>query len=139
VVTDAAARVRRRTGRAIDVRVDGGGIVVGRGRDLTRAVGNLLENAAKFDAESEAPIVVALRGGEVAVADRGPGIPPDEVARVFDRFHRADTARGLPGSGLGLSIVRDVAHTHGGDVFARNREGGGAVVGFTVDPTRLQP
>ena len=139
VVSDAAARVRRRSGRAIAVRVDGGGIAVGRARDLARAVGNLLENAAKFDAESEAPIVVALHGATVTVADRGPGIPPDEVQRVFDRFHRTDTARGLPGSGLGLSIVRDVARAHGGDAFAHAREGGGAVVGFTIASGRLLP
>ena len=51
---------------------------------------------------------------------------------MFDRFHRADEARALPGSGLGLSIVREVARRHGGDAFARNRAGGGAVVGFTL-------
>jgi two-component system sensor histidine kinase MprB len=56
---------------------------------------------------------------------------------VFDRFYRADTARGLPGSGLGLAIVRDVAESHGGTVFAGTRPGGGATVGFTVDPARL--
>jgi two-component system sensor histidine kinase MprB len=70
--------------------------------------------------------------GGVAVADRGSGIPEAELPLVFDRFHRADEARALPGSGLGLSIVRDVARRHGGDAFARNREGGGAVVGFTL-------
>ena len=52
---------------------------------------------------------------------------------MFDRFYRADTARGLPGSGLGLAIVRDVAEAHGGTVFAGTRPGGGAAVGFTVD------
>jgi two-component system, OmpR family, sensor histidine kinase MprB len=139
VVSGAADRARRRTGRAIDVDLAGETVVLGRERDLARAVGNLLENAAKFDAESGAPVVVSLRGAAVTVADRGPGIPHDELARVFDRFHRADAARGLPGSGLGLSIVRDVARAHGGDAFARNRDGGGAVVGFTVDPGRLLP
>jgi two-component system, OmpR family, sensor histidine kinase MprB len=139
VVSDAADRARRLTGRAIDVHLAGETVVLGRERDLARAVGNLLENAAKFDAESGAPVVVSLRGEAVTVADRGPGIPHDELARVFDRFHRADAARGQPGSGLGLSIVRDVARAHGGDAFARNREGGGAVVGFTVDPGRLLP
>ena len=139
MVSDAADRARRRTGRTIDVDLAGETVVLGRERDLERAVGNLLENAAKFDAESGAPVVVSLRGEAVTVADRGPGIPHDELARVFDRFYRADAARGLPGSGLGLSIVRDVARAHGGDAFARNREGGGAVVGFTVDPGRLLP
>ena len=140
VIAETAGRVQRRTGRAIEVNVgDAGSGVVGRERDLARAVGNLLENAAKFDADGSAPIVVSFRGETVTVADRGPGVPPDELQRVFDRFHRADTARGLPGSGLGLSIVRDVARAHGGDAFARNRDGGGAVIGFTVDRARLLP
>ena len=141
VIAETAGRVQRRTGRAIEVNVGdaGSGVVVGRERDLARAVGNLLENAAKFDADGPAPILVSFRGATVTVADRGPGVPPDELQRVFDRFHRADTARGLPGSGLGLSIVRDVARAHGGDAFARNRDGGGAVIGFTVDRARLLP
>lgn len=139
VVTAAAERARRRTGRPVDVEVDEGGVVLGRARDLARAVGNLLENAAKFDADGGAPITVSLRDATITVADRGPGIPPHELQRVFDRFHRADAARGLPGSGLGLSIVRDVARAHGGDAFARNRADGGAVVGFTVDPARFLP
>ena len=71
--------------------------------------------------------------GRVTVADRGPGIAEADAGRIFDRFYRANTARGLPGSGLGLSIVRDVVEAHGGSVFARPRDGGGAEVGFTVD------
>ena len=62
-----------------------------------------------------------------------PASPRRTPRRIFDRFYRADTARGLPGSGLGLSIVRDVVEAHGGSVFARPRDGGGAEVGFTVD------
>jgi two-component system sensor histidine kinase MprB len=107
-------------------------------RGLERAVGNLLENAAKFDPDGE-PIAVRLRAGTVSVADRGPGIDAADTGRVFDRFYRADTARGMPGSGLGLAIVRDVAEAHGGTVFARPRPGGGAEVGFSVDPARLLP
>jgi len=58
---------------------------------------------------------------------------------VFDRFYRADTARGLPGSGLGLANVRDVAQAHGGTVFAQAqaRSGGGAEVGFSVEASLL--
>ena len=58
---------------------------------------------------------------------------------MFDRFYRADAARGLRGSGLGLAIVRDIAAAHGGTVFARPRPGGGAEVGFTVETSRLSP
>jgi two-component system sensor histidine kinase MprB len=68
----------------------------------------------------------------VEVLDRGPGVAEGDLARVFDRFYRAADARSLPGSGLGLSIVREVATAHGGAPFAFRREGGGSVVGFTV-------
>ena len=80
-----------------------------------------------------------IREGRIAVLDRGPGIDAGDSARVFDRFYRASAARSLPGSGLGLSIVQDVAQTHGGSVFAGTRPGGGAQVGFTVGRDRLLP
>jgi two-component system sensor histidine kinase MprB len=134
----AAERVQRRTGRQVRVDADGS-VVRGRRQGLDRAVGNLLENAAKFDGTGVEPVDVDIREGTVTVSDRGPGIAEADAARVFDRFYRADTARGLPGSGLGLAIVRDVAAAHGGDVFVRPRPGGGATVGFRVDPARLLP
>ncbi|PKV96077.1 two-component system sensor histidine kinase MprB [Amycolatopsis echigonensis] len=124
----AAARVRRRSGRAIAVDADST-TVPGRPKALERAMTNLLENAVKF---SSGPVELRVRDGQVEVLDRGPGIAAEDAGRVFDRFYRADGARALPGSGLGLSIVREVAHSHGGEVFAGPRDGGGAVVGFTV-------
>jgi two-component system sensor histidine kinase MprB len=136
----AAERVQRRTGRDIHVDVTGRAHVIrGRRHGLERAVGNLLENAAKFDHVGTEPIVLHVGDGAVVVADRGPGIAATEVERVFDRFYRSDTARGLPGSGLGLAIVRDVAAAHDGDVFARSRTGGGAEVGFRIGATRFLP
>jgi two-component system, OmpR family, sensor histidine kinase MprB len=132
----AAERVHRRTGREVRIDADGS-VVCGRRQALERAVGNLLENAAKF--APVGPVELHVERGRITVADRGPGIATGDEAHVFDRFYRADTARGLPGSGLGLSIVRDVAEAHGGSVFAGARPGGGAAVGFTVDPARLLP
>jgi two-component system sensor histidine kinase MprB len=133
----AAARLTRRTGRQVQVEAEHT-VVRGRRQGLERAVGNLLENAAKFDG-GDTPVEVHIRGGRVTVLDRGPGIDAADVGRVFDRFYRADGARSLPGSGLGLSIVHDVAEAHGGTVFAGPRPGGGAAVGFTVGPDRLLP
>jgi len=133
----AARRVSRRTGRQIRVDADGSA-VHGHRLGLERAVGNLLENAAKFDT-GDGCIEVHIREGRIAVLDRGPGIDAGDSARVFDRFYRASAARSLPGSGLGLSIVQDVAQTHGGSVFAGTRPGGGAQVGFTVGRDRLLP
>ena len=111
----------------------------GRRGALERAVGNLLENAVKFDADGTGDVVVRVRSGTTTVTDHGPGIDPADAARVFDRFYRADTARGLPGSGLGLAIVRDVAEGHGGGAFVATPPGGGTTVGFSVAGDRLRP
>ena len=144
---DVAIASRRRTGRDIIVRVSGDTTVDGRPTALQRAVSNLVENAAKFDREGKAPIEIAVTGPvrpgvgaggglpgsvRIEVLDRGPGVAEGDLVRVFDRFYRAADARSLPGSGLGLSIVREVATGHGGAPFAFRREGGGAVIGFTV-------
>src|SRR5262249_54575535 len=102
---------------------------------IERAVGNLLDNAAKWSpAGSE--VEVAVRGGQLVVRDHGPGIPDEDLPYVFDRFYRARAARGLPGSGLGLAIVRQVAESHGGEVLAENAEGGGTRMVLTLGAER---
>jgi two-component system, OmpR family, sensor histidine kinase MprB len=92
---------------------------------LERAVANLLENAVKWSPE-RSTVDVELKDGELRVRDRGPGIDPDDLERVFDRFYRAPAARSVPGSGLGLAIVRQVVEEHGGAVSAENAPDGGA-------------
>jgi two-component system sensor histidine kinase MprB len=133
VVREVAERYERRTGRPIVV-VSEPGTVVAERNAVQRAVSCLLDNAGKFDV-SGGSIDVDVGCGEVRVSDRGPGIPAAEREAVFERFHRADDARSLPGSGLGLSIVREVARRHGGEAFVEARRGGGAVVGFRLGPT----
>ncbi|MFJ8670548.1 ATP-binding protein [Streptomyces sp. NPDC093589] len=132
VAEKAAASARRRTGREIAVRTVRPAMVEGRPAALHRALSNLLENAAKFDAGGTEPIEVVVTRARVEVLDRGPGIGDTDLTRVFDRFYRAPAARGLPGSGLGLAIVREIATAHGGHAFAAHRPGGGATLGFTV-------
>jgi len=90
---------------------------------LERAVSNLLDNAVKYSPDG-APIEVSVRGGEVIVADHGPGIADEDLPRVFDRFYRAATARSKPGAGLGLAIVREAAEAHGGRATVENSAGG---------------
>jgi two-component system sensor histidine kinase MprB len=137
VVQAAAARTRRRSGRQIVV-VSDGTRVRGRRAALERGVGNLMENAAKFDT-SGGPIDVRVRRARIAVSDRGPGLEAEDIGRVFDRFYRAEAARALPGSGLGLAIVADVAEAHDGTTFATNRTGGGVVIGIEISAGRLLP
>jgi two-component system sensor histidine kinase MprB len=92
---------------------------------ISRAVTNLLDNAGKWSPQG-GTVEVSVGAGEVSVVDHGPGIPPEDAAHVFDRFWRASSARHLPGSGLGLSIVKDVAEKHGGSVTLESAPGGGA-------------
>ncbi|WP_217235327.1 HAMP domain-containing sensor histidine kinase [Streptomyces sp. AC555_RSS877] len=138
IAEDVAGLARRRTGRQVVVRASGDTTTDGRPGMLQRALSNLVENAAKFDRDGTAPIEIEVSGQagpgpvRVEILDRGPGIADADLVRVFDRFYRAADARSLPGSGLGLSIVREVALAHGGAPFAVRREGGGTVIGFTV-------
>jgi two-component system sensor histidine kinase MprB len=130
VVTELATRYERRTARQIQLSTSPS-MVVAQRSGVQRAVSCLLDNACKFD-QTGGPIEVAVGDRTVTVSDRGIGIPEADVGHVFDRFYRADESRTLAGSGLGLSIVREVAERHGGEAWAANRPGGGATVGFRL-------
>lgn len=105
--------------------------VLGDADRLEQALRNLVDNALKYG--QGGPVEVTVADGTVTVADRGPGIPEADLERVFDRFYRAPQARGAPGSGLGLTIVGQIASSHGGRVGAANRtDGPGAVFTLTL-------
>lgn len=116
--------------------------VEGDDRRLRQVFANLLSNALAHTPEGT-PVRVRVRANgaqaEVAVADEGPGLTPDEAAHVFDPFYRADPARereeGGEGTGLGLAIVAAIAEAHGGSAAVASEHGSGAT--FTVRlPTR---
>jgi len=133
LVADAVERARRRAPTA-DFRTELEPTVVhGVPERLHRAVANLLDNAVKWSPPGT-PIDVVVADGELVVRDHGPGIPDEDVDRVFDRFYRAPSARGLPGSGLGLAIVRQIAERHGGRVSAETADGGGALLRLRLSP-----
>ncbi|MGZ5172339.1 MAG: sensor histidine kinase, partial [Burkholderiales bacterium] len=94
---------------------------------LSQAVGNLIDNAIKYMQKNGSIVVEAVSRGEtvhVTVADNGPGIPPEEMPKVSERFYRGDRSRGTPGVGLGLSLVAAVARLHCGQLeLAQNRPG----------------
>ena len=110
--------------------------LVGDATLLGRALANLLENARKHGQGAEA-LRIFEREGRLAfcVDDRGPGLLPGEETRIFQPFYRKDRgaeAREAGSLGLGLALVQRIAQAHGGEVFAENRPGGGARVGFSV-------
>jgi signal transduction histidine kinase len=113
----------------------------GRAHAIGRAVANVVENATKFG--SRAVIVLrALDDGavETEIFDDGPGIAPGLLDRVFEPFFKGDSARsieGRTGFGLGLSIARDIADRHGGDIALVNREPHGLSVRMTFKPLQL--
>ena len=129
IVQRVAERTRRRTGRDVVV-VAEPATMFGRPRELTRAIGNLVDNAAKFSDEPS-PVEVAVRPGVVEVRDHGPGVAEEDQAHIFDRFYRSADARSKPGSGLGLAIVDQIVRSHEGRVSVRNAPDGGAV--FTIE------
>ena len=123
LVAEAVVRARRHA-PAVEFTVRAEPSVVMAAPDrIGRAVNNLLDNAAQHADRVE---VTVSADGNVAVRDHGPGVPPEDVPLIFDRFYRGATARGRSGSGLGLAIVRQVAESHGGSVRVESPEDGGA-------------
>jgi signal transduction histidine kinase len=113
-------------GRSVSVRGHARRPYVGRVSALKRVLTNLIDNAVKFGEKAS----ITLEDGHalrVRVADRGPGIPPEELDRVFEPFYRAKEAlaRGVEGTGLGLSIAREIVTGHGGQLTLRNRQASG--------------
>ena len=97
---------------------------------LFLALHNLLENAIKFTRPADRIEVRAFEDGSslvVEVADTGPGISVEELPHVWEELYRGQAARGVPGSGLGLALVRAVVERHGGQVMLRSRAGQGSV------------
>ncbi len=138
VIFETADRFRTRTAdRGITLDVSVFGKIPARG-DAVRTgqiLAAVLDNATRLTPEGGRVTVTGdLRegGAEAVVSDTGPGIPPDHLPRIFDRFYRVESARarGLSGggTGLGLAIARDLARAQGGDLVARNAGEGGAVI-----------
>lgn len=148
VITEAVDRIalgaeRRGVSVHTDVATANGSTVRGDRRQLVSAVANLIDNAVKYsDENGQVTVTVERRDADVliVVADRGIGIAPRHVERIFERFYRVDRARSRQtgGTGLGLAIVRHVALNHGGDITVQSTEGEGST--FTLRlPTRGRP
>lgn len=122
--------------KGISVSLDADSVCLAGDRELLGKVWeNLLSNAAKYTPEG-GEVKISVRetqdAVEVIVDDSGPGIPPEERDRIFDRFYRSDKARGQGGTGLGLSIAGEIASLHGGSLMASESPAGGARLTVTL-------
>ena len=113
-------------------------IIRGDADRLEQVLGNLIENGIKYG-RSEGTVKVGggqfdAEQAQLFVQDDGPGIPPEAIERVFERFYRVDKARSREqgGTGLGLSIVKHIVQAHGGKVWAKSEPGHGATFSFTI-------
>ena len=96
---------------------------------------NLLENAARYTPVNTPIDISAYQEGHsivIEIADRGPGLPPVNPSRLFEKFYRAGQSKPRTGAGLGLAICRGIVQLHGGRIQAENRHGGGAVFRFSL-------
>jgi two-component system, OmpR family, sensor histidine kinase KdpD len=105
---------------------------------IDQVLTNLLENAIRYT-PAGSPIDISVQHGEesvtVSVADRGPGVPPVDMERIFDKFYRVlstEKAARTTGSGLGLAVSRGLIEAHGGRIWVENRPGSGAIFRFTL-------
>jgi two-component system sensor histidine kinase BaeS len=106
-------------------------------RRIRQILQNLIDNARRYGPEDSAVAITARRQGtvvEIRVRDHGPGIPPEHLALIFERFHRVDDsrARSTGGTGLGLAIVKQLVVAHGGRVWAESTQGEGTTLIFTL-------
>jgi two-component system sensor histidine kinase MprB len=135
VVKEAVDRAARRApGVSFRTRLEPS-MITGVPERVDRAVANLLDNARKWSPPMET-VDVVVHDGLVEVRDRGPGIAADDAPLVFNRFYRAKAARGMPGAGLGLSIVKQIADAHGGSVSIDQAADGGAILRLQLSSTR---
>jgi two-component system sensor histidine kinase KdpD len=136
----AVAEIRDENSSRYSIHVPPGLLIPADAELLRRALMQILENARKY-APPESPIAIeAQADGDqaiISVSDRGPGISPDELEHIFEKFYRGHRARGkVEGTGMGLAIAKGIIEAHGGNIHAENRPGGGAVISFSLP---LQP
>jgi signal transduction histidine kinase len=121
-------------GYKVSVRGEAHSPFPGKPEGLKRCLQNLLDNALRYAQDAELAVEDNAKALTLYVRDRGPGIPADQLDRVFEPFFRLESSRnrGTGGTGLGLSIARNIAQSMGGDISLRNREGGGLEAKLTL-------
>lgn len=113
-------------------------IIIADAEQMKRVINNVVSNSVKYNDKEEGEISITLRDDgdfvEICVEDNGAGISREDLPNIFNRFYRADSARGTRkgGSGIGLSIVKKIIEDHGGRVWARSQPGKGTAILFSL-------
>jgi two-component system, OmpR family, sensor histidine kinase KdpD len=103
--------------------------------EIAQVVMNLGENAIKYTPVGTEVVLSASQiesAIEISVTDNGPGIPPKELPHIFDKFHRAEMTKRVPGTGIGLAICKGIVEAHGGQIWVESEPGKGATFRFTL-------
>lgn len=111
---------------------------------INQVISNLLGNAIKYSPKRSSIQVVASswaqndQFAQLSIRDEGPGIPPEDIDRLFDKFYRADNSltRSTTGTGLGLAIAKAVVELHGGEIWVESVPGSGSAFSFTIPKKR---
>ncbi len=121
-------------GRKVEINGDNPAPYPARPLALKRCIANLIDNALKYGGQAHITLTEQGKQLRIVVADEGPGIPEQELDKVFEPFYRVETSRSRDtgGTGLGLSIARNIARAHGGELVLRNRRGGGLEAVLTL-------
>lgn len=114
-------------GYCVELHRKGNMVLNGRRLALKRVFANLIGNAVKYGNEAVVNLEGSDREVRITIEDRGPGIPADQLEKVFEPFHRVETSRSREtgGTGLGLTVAQSIVGAHGGSIQLTNREGGG--------------
>ncbi|HTQ77779.1 MAG TPA: ATP-binding protein [Burkholderiales bacterium] len=133
-LVESIAEDRRDMGQAVTTGAAAAAPYLGQPQALRRSVENLVENAVRYGGSAAITVEDSPARLTIRVSDRGPGIPEADLQRVFEPYVRLDASRNLAsgGIGLGLSIARNIARWHGGDITLRNAPGGGLVASIEL-------
>jgi signal transduction histidine kinase len=114
-------------GQEVDLKGRAAMDLMGRPLDIRRCLVNLIDNAVKYGQRAHVTVEREAGASRVRIRDEGPGIPPDQLAQVFEPFYRLETSRNRSsgGTGLGLTIARNIAEQHGASLSLANHPSGG--------------
>jgi signal transduction histidine kinase len=124
----------RETGGVVTIEGQAAGPYAGRPQALKRCLANLLENAIKYGTSAQVLVEDQADRLQISILDQGPGLPPDQMIKVFEPFYRVEGSRNRDtgGTGLGLAIAKNVAELHGGGITLHNRTEGGLAAVLTL-------